>query len=92
MQFLDCTKGRKDSSPSILDVEVEAALDRSDFDEDMFFKRGRQYKWTKESIFRSICFDFDKIRSIYSKIFMNLSLQKNFVIYHFHVFDVFSVV
>jgi hypothetical protein len=28
-------------------VEVEAALDRSGFDEDMFFKRGRQYKWTK---------------------------------------------
>jgi radical S-adenosyl methionine domain-containing protein 2 len=47
MRFLDCTKGRKDSSPSIFDVEVEAALDRSGFDEDMFFKRGRQYKWTK---------------------------------------------
>ena len=36
MQFLYCTKGRKDSSPSIFDVEVEAALDRSGFDENVF--------------------------------------------------------
>ena len=50
MRFLDCTKGRKDPSPSILDVGVEAALDRSGFDEAMFFKRGGQYKWTKDAV------------------------------------------
>lgn len=50
MRFLDCTKGRKDPSPSILDVGVEAALDRSGFDEKMFFERGGQYKWTKDPV------------------------------------------
>ncbi|CAF1184589.1 unnamed protein product [Adineta steineri] len=50
MRFLDCTKGRKDPSPSILDVGVEAALDRSGFDEAMFFERGGEYKWTKEAV------------------------------------------
>ncbi|CAF2048815.1 unnamed protein product [Rotaria magnacalcarata] len=49
MRFLDCTKGRKDPSPSILDVGVEAALDRSGFDEDMFFERGGQYQWTRDT-------------------------------------------
>jgi radical S-adenosyl methionine domain-containing protein 2 len=50
MRFLDCTKGRKDPSPSILDVGVAAALDRSGFDETMFFERGGQYKWTKDPV------------------------------------------
>ncbi|CAF0897993.1 unnamed protein product [Adineta ricciae] len=50
MRFLDCTKGRKDPSLSILDVGVEVALDRSGFDENMFFKRGGQYKWTKDTV------------------------------------------
>jgi radical S-adenosyl methionine domain-containing protein 2 len=50
MRFLDCTKGRKDPSPSILDVGVQAALDRSGFDEEMFFKRGGEYKWTKDTV------------------------------------------
>jgi radical S-adenosyl methionine domain-containing protein 2 len=50
MRFLDCTKGRKDPSPSILDVGVEAALNRSGFDEEMFFNRGGEYKWTKDAV------------------------------------------
>ncbi|CAF1437489.1 unnamed protein product [Rotaria sp. Silwood1] len=50
MRFLDCTNGRKDPSPSILDVGVQAALNRSGFDEEMFFKRGGQYKWTKDTV------------------------------------------
>ncbi|CAF1372093.1 unnamed protein product [Didymodactylos carnosus] len=47
MRFLDCRYGRKDPSPSILDVGVEAALNRSGFDEKMFFERGGKYEWTK---------------------------------------------
>ncbi|CAF0928169.1 unnamed protein product [Rotaria sordida] len=50
MRFLDCRNGRKDLSPSILDVGVEAALNRSGFDEEVFFKRDGQYKWTKDII------------------------------------------
>lgn len=50
MRFLDCTQGRKDPSPSILDVGVETALNRSGFDEAMFFERGGQYKWTKDAV------------------------------------------
>lgn len=50
MRFLDCTKGRKDPSPSILDVGVDLALDRSGFDEKMFFVRGGKYKWTKDPV------------------------------------------
>ena len=50
MRFLDCTRGRKEPSRSILDVGVEAALDRSGFDEKMFFSRGGQYKWTKDPV------------------------------------------
>ncbi|CAF5225647.1 unnamed protein product, partial [Rotaria magnacalcarata] len=30
-------------------VGVEAALDRSGFDEDMFFERGGQYQWTRDT-------------------------------------------
>ena len=50
MRFLDCTQGRKDPSPSILDVGVEFALDRSGFDEAMFFERGGKYQWTKSIV------------------------------------------
>ncbi|KAL4222554.1 Radical S-adenosyl methionine domain-containing protein 2 [Mactra antiquata] len=47
MRFLDCTKGNKDPSKSLLDVGVENALKFSGFDEKMFFKRGGKYQWSK---------------------------------------------
>ena len=47
MRFLDCTKGRKDPSKSILDVGVADAMKFSGFDESMFKKRGGRYKWSK---------------------------------------------
>ncbi|XP_062609440.1 S-adenosylmethionine-dependent nucleotide dehydratase RSAD2-like [Saccostrea cucullata] len=47
MRFLDCTRGRKDPSRSILDVGVRNALKFSGFDERMFLKRGGRYKWSK---------------------------------------------
>ncbi|XP_060081106.1 S-adenosylmethionine-dependent nucleotide dehydratase RSAD2-like isoform X2 [Ylistrum balloti] len=47
MRFLDCTRGGKDPSKSILDVGVADALMFSGFDESMFFKRGGKYKWSK---------------------------------------------
>ncbi|PSN36004.1 Radical S-adenosyl methionine domain-containing protein 2 [Blattella germanica] len=47
MRFLNCQEGKKQPSPSILDVGVASALDHSGFDEDMFFKRGGVYKWSK---------------------------------------------
>ena len=47
MRFLDCTQGRKDPSPSILDVGVFAAITRSGFDEDAFKRRGGKYVWSK---------------------------------------------
>jgi len=47
MQFLDCSKGGKSASKSILDVGVHNALNSSGFDENMFFKRGGKYAWTK---------------------------------------------
>lgn len=47
MRFLDCTKGNKDPSRSILDVGVCNALKFSGFDEKMFLKRGGKYKWSK---------------------------------------------
>ncbi|XP_005998977.1 S-adenosylmethionine-dependent nucleotide dehydratase RSAD2 [Latimeria chalumnae] len=47
MRFLDCTKGRKDPSKSILDVGVENAVKFSGFDEKMFLKRGGKYVWSK---------------------------------------------
>lgn len=49
MRFLDCTKGAKIPSKSILDVGVENALLFSGFDEIMFKKRGGIYKWSKEA-------------------------------------------
>ena len=47
MRFLDCTKGRKDPSKSILDVGVSEAMKFSGFDEAMFLKRGGRYVWSK---------------------------------------------
>ncbi|XP_077344867.1 S-adenosylmethionine-dependent nucleotide dehydratase RSAD2 [Lithobates pipiens] len=50
MRFLDCRKGRKDPSRSILDVGVENAIKFSGFDEKMFFKRGGKYVWSKADL------------------------------------------
>ncbi|XP_076084280.1 S-adenosylmethionine-dependent nucleotide dehydratase RSAD2-like [Mytilus galloprovincialis] len=50
MRFLDCTKGNKDPSKSILDVGVDNALLFSGFDEKMFFKRGGKYVWSKADL------------------------------------------
>lgn len=50
MRFLDCTKGRKDPSKSILDVGVADALKFSGFDEAMFLKRGGKYTWSKRDM------------------------------------------
>ncbi|KAL5006522.1 hypothetical protein ScPMuIL_015328 [Solemya velum] len=47
MRFLNCTSGGKEPSRSILDVGVTPAMNRSGFDEKMFFKRGGKYKWSK---------------------------------------------
>ena len=47
MRFLDCTKGGKEPSRSLLDVGVQHALSFSGFDEQMFFKRGGKYTWSK---------------------------------------------
>ncbi|XP_009902325.2 S-adenosylmethionine-dependent nucleotide dehydratase RSAD2 [Dryobates pubescens] len=47
MRFLNCQKGRKEPSRSILDVGVEAAIKHSGFDEKMFLKRGGKYVWSK---------------------------------------------
>lgn len=47
MRFLDCTRGSKEPSRSLLDVGVENALKFSGFDEKMFFKRGGKYVWSK---------------------------------------------
>ncbi|XP_022317272.2 S-adenosylmethionine-dependent nucleotide dehydratase RSAD2-like [Crassostrea virginica] len=47
MRFLDCTRGSKDPSRSLLDVGVQNALKFSGFDEKMFLKRGGKYKWSK---------------------------------------------
>lgn len=50
MRFLDCTKGLKEPSKSLLDVGVENALKFSGFDERMFFKRGGKYVWSKSDM------------------------------------------
>ncbi len=47
MRFLDCSRGSKDPSKSILDVGVSNALKFSGFDETMFLKRGGRYTWSK---------------------------------------------
>ena len=46
-RFLDNTGGNKVPSKSILDVGVENALNQSGFDQEMFFKRGGKYLWSK---------------------------------------------
>ncbi|KAK2093356.1 Radical S-adenosyl methionine domain-containing protein 2, partial [Saguinus oedipus] len=50
MRFLNCRKGRKDPSKSILDVGVEEAIKFSGFDEKMFLKRGGKYMWSKADL------------------------------------------
>lgn len=50
MRFLDCTKGRKDPSMSILDVGVTEAMKFSGFDESMFLMRGGRYTWSKRDM------------------------------------------
>jgi len=45
MRFLD--GGTKQPSLSILDVGVRNAIDTANFDEEMFFKRGGRYTWSK---------------------------------------------
>ncbi|XP_077782481.1 S-adenosylmethionine-dependent nucleotide dehydratase RSAD2 isoform X2 [Podarcis muralis] len=47
MRFLNCANGRKEPSRSILNVGVEDAIKFSGFDENMFFKRGGKYVWSK---------------------------------------------
>ena len=47
MRFLDNTGGSKVPSKSILDVGVQDALCSSGFDEQMFYKRGGRYVWSK---------------------------------------------
>lgn len=49
MRFLDCRRGSKIPSKSILDVGVKNALKFSGFDEVMFKKRGGIYKWSKKA-------------------------------------------
>lgn len=48
MCFLDCSKGGKVPSESILDVGVEKALGQAGFDHGAFQKRGGVYEWTRE--------------------------------------------
>ncbi|XP_060606466.1 S-adenosylmethionine-dependent nucleotide dehydratase RSAD2-like [Ruditapes philippinarum] len=50
MRFLDCTRGAKEPSRSLLDVGVNNALKFSGFDEKMFFKRGGKYVWSKSDM------------------------------------------
>lgn len=47
MRFLDCRSGAKTPSKSLLDVGVEDAINASGFDEQMFFRRGGKYTWSK---------------------------------------------
>ena len=48
MRFLDNSQGKKEPSRSLLDVGVQAALNKSGFDEKMFLKRGGKYEWSKK--------------------------------------------
>ena len=41
--------GSKTPSCSLLDVGVEAAMDRAGFDQSMFLKRGGKYQWSKQA-------------------------------------------
>ncbi|XP_054584312.1 S-adenosylmethionine-dependent nucleotide dehydratase RSAD2 [Eptesicus fuscus] len=50
MRFLNCREGRKDPSPSILDVGVQEAIKFSGFDEETFLKRGGKYVWSKADL------------------------------------------
>ena len=47
MRFLDNTEGKKEPSKSILDVGVQAGINKAGFDEVMFLERGGKYQWSK---------------------------------------------
>lgn len=49
MRFLNCTKGRKDPSSSILDVGLLKALLEAGHDQHNFYRRGGSYEWSKTS-------------------------------------------
>ena len=48
MRFLDCSKGGKVPSDSILEVGIEKALSQAGFDFGMFQERGGIYNWSRE--------------------------------------------
>lgn len=48
LRFLDCSKGGKVPSESILDVGVPVALAQAGFDYDMFQQRGGIFEWTRD--------------------------------------------
>lgn len=48
MRFLNCQKGQKTPSKSILEVGVKEALKESGFDNAAFLKRGGKYNWKKK--------------------------------------------
>lgn len=48
MRFLDCSKGGKVPSESLLKVGVGKALEQSGFDQKMFVRRGGVYDWKRD--------------------------------------------
>lgn len=50
MRFLNCQNGKKEPSPSLLDVGVRNALLGSGFDELEFKRRGGKYVWSKQEM------------------------------------------
>ncbi len=49
MRFLDCSKGSKTPSASILNVGVEEAMKQTEFDRGMFIERGGVYDWARNT-------------------------------------------
>eukprot|EP00743_Colponemidia_sp_Colp-15_P013384 GILK01015538.1.p2 GENE.GILK01015538.1~~GILK01015538.1.p2 ORF type:complete len:140 (-),score=27.21 GILK01015538.1:211-630(-) len=47
MRFLNCQEGRKDPSPSILEVGVKEALRHAGFDREKFVERKGVYDWNR---------------------------------------------
>jgi hypothetical protein len=50
MRFLDCSKGSKIPSNSILEVGVRKALNQIEFDSKSFLERGGRYQWSKRTL------------------------------------------
>ena len=48
MRFLNCTRGHKDPTRSILDIGVERAARAAGFDAAAFSARGGYYEWSKD--------------------------------------------